>query len=150
MHSYPRKIVLLALRWENQTTPEYGVRPQEVVNRAIVDNCDMLLGIFGPELELQRGFLESGTLEEIERVAKAGKPVMLYFSKVGVDPDGIELGQCRRLREFKEQIKSSAIIESFKSKIEFHDKLTRQLEMQVPELQRTDSIGQPPPLSLMS
>jgi hypothetical protein len=44
--SYPRKAVLLPLRWETHTAPEYGTRPQEVINREIVDQCDLLVGMF--------------------------------------------------------------------------------------------------------
>jgi hypothetical protein len=149
LYSYSRKVVLLALRWETHTAPEYGTRPQEVVNRAIVDNCDLLLGIFWTRIGTPTGSSESGTLEEIERVAKAGKPAMLYFSKVGVDPNGIEVHQWTRLKDFKDRIQSTALTESFKSQIEFRDKFARQLELQVRELQKADSVGQPPPLSLM-
>ena len=41
LYSYLRKVVLLPLRWETHTAPEYGTRPQEVINRAIVDQCDL-------------------------------------------------------------------------------------------------------------
>ncbi len=43
---FTKKSVLLPLRWETHTAPEYGTRPQEVINRAIVDECDLLVGIF--------------------------------------------------------------------------------------------------------
>jgi hypothetical protein len=77
LHSSTRKIVLLPLRWETHTAPEYGVRPQEVINKQIVDDCDLLVGIFWTRIGSPTGIADSGTLEEIERVAKSGKPVML-------------------------------------------------------------------------
>jgi hypothetical protein len=92
-HSCARKVTLLPLRWETHTAPEYNVRPQEVVNRAIVDDCDLLIGIFWTRVGTPTGIADSGTLEEIERVAKAGKPVMLYFSHVGADPHGLNVEQ---------------------------------------------------------
>jgi hypothetical protein len=39
LHSRSREIVLLPLRWETHTAPEFGTRPQEVINREIVDDC---------------------------------------------------------------------------------------------------------------
>ena len=42
LHSNNRKVVLLPLRWETHTAPEYGTRPQDVINRTIVDQCDLL------------------------------------------------------------------------------------------------------------
>src|ERR1700678_243290 len=77
LYSYSRKVTLLPLRWETHTAPEYGTRPQEVINRAIVDDCDMLVGIFWTRIGSPTGVAASGTLEEIERVGAAKKPVML-------------------------------------------------------------------------
>jgi hypothetical protein len=75
LYSYSRKVVLLPLRWETHTAPEYGTRPQEIINRAIVDECDLLVGIFWTRIGSPTGSADSGTLEEIERVATAGKPI---------------------------------------------------------------------------
>ena len=149
LYSHLRNVVLLPLRWETHTAPEFGVRPQEAINRAIVDDCDLLIGMFSTRIGTATGVAESGTLEEIERVAKAGKPVMLYFSKVGADPDLLDLEQLRRLREFKADITSHALIESYKSTLDFRDKLTKQLEMKVRDLQNLDNPNQPPPLKLL-
>src|SRR4029077_13747425 len=138
LYSYTRKVVLLPVRWETHTAPEYGTRPQEVINRAIVDNCDLLLGIFWARIGTPTGSADSGTLEEIQRVASAGKPVMLYFSKVGMEPDKIDLSQLARLKEFKQQTYPNALTESYKSQIEFRDKFARQLELKVRDLQKED------------
>lgn len=148
LYSYSRQVVLLPLRWETHTAPEYGTRPQEVINRAIVDQCDLLLGIFWTRIGTPTGEADSGTLEEIERVAKAGKPVMLYFSKVGVDPDKLDLEQVARLKSFKDQTYPNALTESYKSVIEFRDKLAKQLELKIRDLQKADNPNQPPPLDL--
>ena len=71
LYSYSRKIVLLPLRWETHTAPEFGTRRQEVINRAIVDECDLLVGIFWTRIGSPTGAADSGTLEEIERVGTA-------------------------------------------------------------------------------
>src|ERR1043166_3914515 len=103
LNSYTRKVVLLPLRWETHTAPEYGTRPQEVINRAIVDQCDLLVGVFWTRIGTPTGVADSGTLEEIERVGKAGKPVMLYFSRVEIDPERIEVDQIEKLKQFREK-----------------------------------------------
>ncbi len=81
LRSAQDQLVILPMRWETHSSPEYGTRPQEVINRDIVDKCDLLVGIFWTRLGSPTGVTESGSLEEIERVATNGKPVMLYFSK---------------------------------------------------------------------
>ena len=148
LHSYSRKVVLLPLRWETHTGPEYGTRPQEAINRAIVDDCDLLVGAFWTRIGTPSGEAESGTLEEIERVASVGKPVMLYFSQVAIDPYQIDMNQQDSLRRFKELISAKSLTESYKSQVEFRHKFSRQLEMRVRELQASDSQTQPPPLTL--
>jgi len=148
LYSYTRGVVLLPLRWETHAAPEYGTRPQEVINRAIVDQCDLLVGIFWTRIGTPTGAADSGTIEEITRVATAGKPVMLYFSKVGMDPDRIDLGQLARLKEFKDRTYPNALTESFKSQIEFRDKFAKQIELKVRDLQKSDDKRQPPPLKL--
>ncbi len=131
LNSSERQLVLLPLRWETHSAPEYGRRPQEVINRQIVDHCDLLVGIFWTRVGTPSGAADSGTLEEIERVATQGKPVMLYFSQVKQDPDRIELEQLQRLRDFKKKTFPKALVETYTTQIEFRDKLAKQLEIQL-------------------
>ena len=148
LHSDNRRVVVLPLRWETHTAPEYNMRPQEAVNRRIVDDCDLLVGIFWTRLGTPTGEADSGTLEEIERVAKAGKPVMLYFSHVPVDPNQVDLDQMEKLKHFKERISPNALVETFGSSLNFRDKFASQLELKIRDLQKADNTGQPLPLDL--
>lgn len=144
LYSYSRKVALLPLRWETHTAPDYGTRPQEVINRAIVDHCDLLVGIFWTRIGSPTGIAESGTIEEIERVGNAEKPIMLYFSRIEIDPDKIDLTQIEKLKRFKEKTYPNGLIESYKTIIEFRDKFAKQLELKVRELQQRDSTGESP------
>ena len=123
--------MLLPLRWETHSAPEYGKRPQEVINRQVVDQCDLLVGIFWTRIGSPTGVTDSGTLEEIERVANDGKLSMLYFSRANKNPDEIDLKQLQKLREFKEKTFPNALVENYTSSVEFRDKLARQLEIQL-------------------
>lgn len=131
LNSAERQVVLLPLLWESHSAPEYGARPQEVINNQVVDHCDLLVGIFWTRIGSPTGEADSGTLEEIERVANQNKPVMLYFSQVKQDPEQINLEQLGKLREFKKKTFPNALVESYLSQIEFRDKLSRQLEIQL-------------------
>lgn len=131
LNSSERQIVLLPLRWETHASPEYGHRPQEVINRQVVDHCDLLVGIFWTRIGSPTGVAESGTIEEIERVAKQGKPVMLYFSQSKQNPDSIDLDQLRRLRDFKSKTFPNSLVENYTNQIDFRDKLWRQIEIQL-------------------
>jgi hypothetical protein len=144
LHSASRKVTLLPLRWETHTAPEYGTRPQEVVNRMIVDECDLLLGIFWTRIGSPTGAADSGTLEEIDRVGRAKKPIMLYFSSVGADPARLDLRQLQKLNEFREKTFPNGLVESYKSPLEFRDKFAMHLERKVRELQQNEALGQHP------
>jgi hypothetical protein len=134
LNAHQRNLVLLPVKWETHSAPEYGKRPQEIINRQLVDDCDLLVGIFWTRLGSPTGNAESGTVEEIERIAKAGRPVMLYFSKVKQDIDKIEINQLQKLREFKEKTFPNALVESYADHVEFKEKLSKQIEIQLRHL----------------
>ena len=101
VHSETRGIVLLPVGWETNSTPEMGDRPQEIINKQIVDKCDMLVGVFWTRIGTTTGEFESGTVEEIERHIANNKPVMLYFSRQPVVLESVDLGQYEKLKKFK-------------------------------------------------
>mgnify|MGYP000464593871 CR=1 FL=1 len=131
LNAAERQLVLLPLRWETHSAPEYGKRPQEIINRQVVDHCDLLVGIFWTRIGSPTGLMDSGTIEEIERVASEGKPVMLYFSQEKHDPDKLDLEQLAKLREFKKKTFPKALVENYAGVIEFKDKLSKQIEIQL-------------------
>ena len=135
LHSFNKKTVLLPLKWETHTAPTYGERPQEVINRQIVDDCDLVIGFLGTRIGSPTGKDISGTIEEIKRASDSGKPVMLYFSKRGTDPSSLDTEQLDELNKFKSSLYSAALIENYSTLVEFSDKLSRQLEIKIRELQ---------------
>jgi len=141
LNSSERRLVLLPLRWETHSAPDYGKRPQEVINRQVVDPCDILIGVFWTRIGSPTGGADSGTLEEIERVAGKGRPTMLYFSKVKKDPHDLDLDQLAKLRGFRDRIRPKALVETYSTHIEFKEKLSRQLEIQLRGLVAAESEG---------
>lgn len=134
VNSRERSVVLLPLRWETHAYPEIALAPQAAINRQVVDYCDMAIGVFWTRLGTPTSNAESGTAEEITRVADAGKPVMLYFSRLKVDLQNIDLVEYHRLTEFKTEVSSKALVETYRSMREFRDKLKRQLALRIREI----------------
>jgi hypothetical protein len=62
-----REVVLLPLRWETHSAPEFGIRPQEPIDGAMVNDCDLVVSIFWTRLGSPSEVVDSGTLEKIER-----------------------------------------------------------------------------------
>ena len=126
-----RQQVLLPISWETHSVPEMGGRPQALINKQILKDCDLLVGVFWTRIGTATGAYESGTVEEIEEHIKAGRPTMLYFSSAPVMPDSVEPNQYRRLKEFKLSCQSRGLYEPYNDVQDFRTKLYRQLQIKV-------------------
>jgi len=111
--------------------PETGVRPQDAINRQLVAECDLLLGMFWTKLGTNTGIAESGTLEEIDQFVKSDRPAMLYYSHRPIDPTKIDQEQHARLRQFKDETHRRALTGSFASLDDLRHVLFRDLTRQV-------------------
>lgn len=114
------------VRWELDALPAMGERGQALINRQLVDDADILIGIFKARIGTPTGISASGTIEEIDRFIAAGKPVMLYFS-TGPIPHNHDPEQFRLLRDYKNQIASRGIYAEFVDENDLRAKVSRNL-----------------------
>ena len=126
-HSIDMSIMLEPVLWETYVHPELGDRPQSIINKQIVSDADVLVGMFWTKVGTSTGAFESGTIEEIEQFIESQKPAMIYFSNREVQLDQVDLSQYYKLREFKERSKSSGVISTYKDVPEFKLKLIRDI-----------------------
>lgn len=131
VHSEDRETVLMPITWETHASPAMGSRAQEIINKQILRDSDLLIAIFWTRLGTPTGVADSGTVEEIEEHLEVGKPAMLYFSTAPVRLDSIDEQQYQALREFKDSIRKHGLVEEYESLSEFQRKLTRQLAQTV-------------------
>ena len=122
-------IMLSPVGWETHSSPELGVRPQELINSRILKDCDLLVGVFWTRLGTPTGKAESGTVEEIEEHIKAGKPAMIYFSSKPVAPESIDADQYSAVQKFKQHCKALGLVEQFDDIAEFKSKFSKQLQI---------------------
>lgn len=120
-----------------------GDRPQAILNEQIVKSCDLLVGVFWSRIGTPTGKAVSGTVEEIEEMRAAGKPVLLYFSSQPPPADAVDSEQYKKLNEFRSWCRDKALIESYTDLSDFKDKLERQLNTTFSRLRRKT----PPPAS---
>ncbi len=132
-HSRTMSTILLPVSWETNSSPEMGDRPQAIINKQVLENADLLIGIFWTRLGTPTGEYASGTVEEIEKHIESGKLTMLYFSSTPVSPESVDTEQLLALREFKEKMKSEGRVEFFDSNVDFRTKFTRQLAQTINE-----------------
>jgi len=121
------KTVLLPVGWESHSAPELGGRPQAIINKRVLKDCDLLVGIFWTRLGTPTGTSESGTVEEIKEHVKSGKPAMIYFSRSPVAPETLDPEQFAALKTFERWCKEQGLVESYDDTSEFVEKFRRQL-----------------------
>lgn len=129
VNSLTRGIVLLPVGWETHTSPEMGERPQAIINKQILQDCDLLVGVFWTRIGTATGEHLSGTVEEIEEHIKAGRPAMLYFASKPVELDSVDREQYEKLKKFRTSCESRGLLEKFSDLAEFKAKLYRQLQI---------------------
>jgi DNA-binding transcriptional ArsR family regulator len=126
-HSEDYGVVLVPVMWETHSTPEMGDRPQAIINKQIVGSCDLLVGAFWTRIGTRTGVAESGTVEEINEIKSADKPILIYFSSAPVVPDSVDPEQYKRLTDFKKKCQSEGLTEKYDSISELRGKLLRHL-----------------------
>ncbi|MFH7321441.1 DUF4062 domain-containing protein [Desulfurivibrio sp. D14AmB] len=127
VHSADRAVILAPVGWDTHSAPEMGDRAQAVINKQVLQNCDLLVAVFWTRLGSPTGKVASGTVEEIEEHLRAGKPAMLYFSNAPVHPDSVDDAQYKALRDFRAACQKRGLVETYDSLEEFREKFWRQL-----------------------
>lgn len=127
IHSEDRGLVLMPIGWETHSAPTMGDRPQAIINKQILGNCDLLVAVFWTRIGSPTGVAVSGTVEEIQEHINAGKPAMIYFSSAPVRQDSVDEKQYAALKEFKQECYKKGLVESYDTLGEFRDKFSRQL-----------------------
>lgn len=133
VNSGARRIVLLPVGWETHSSPEMGAPAQQIINRQVLNKCDLLVGAFWTRIGTPTEKHLSGTVEEIEQHIASDRPAMLYFSSQPVAMDTVDLDQFQRLKEFKQSCQSRGLYEGYNSHAEFKEKFYRHLQLKLNE-----------------
>lgn len=133
VHSKSRKTVLLPTGWETHSAPEMGAAPQTIINKQILDKCDLLVGVFWTRVGTATTEYASGTVEEIEKHVESGRPAMLYFSSQPAALDTVDAEQYKQLRDFKFSCQQRSLYEGYEDLTEFRNKFSRQLQIVINE-----------------
>ncbi|MFC7593688.1 DUF4062 domain-containing protein [Terrabacter sp. GCM10028922] len=111
-HAEDFGIMLLPIRWEIDAVPGQGGDGQMQINHQLVDEADILLGVFHARLGQPTPRAVSGTAEEIERMDAAKKPVHLYFCSAPL-PNNADVKQLAGMRELKTSLQATGLTFDF-------------------------------------
>lgn len=129
IHSRAQGAVLLSTGWDTHSAPELAGRPQQIINDRILDNADIVVGIFWTKIGSPTGMAPSGSVEEIQRHHGAGRPVLLYFSEMPVVPGSYDADQFNELQRFKSWAREQGLVSGFSDAETFRNDLRRHLQI---------------------
>ena len=109
--------------WGTHAAAEFGGSPQEILNRQLVDRSDICLALFANRLGTPTALAESGTAEEIERIANGGKYVAILRSRRPVDISLINLEQAQNLERYLARIGANALVLDYATDDELSQKV---------------------------
>jgi hypothetical protein len=101
---------VLALHWGSHAAAEYGVRPQEALNRQLVEEAEIVIALLWHRLGSDTGEAESGTVEEIETAHARGAHVAVLRCTRDIPAAQVDADQIRRLDDYINRIRDSALI----------------------------------------
>lgn len=128
-HAKSRSVLLEAVGWETHSHPTMEEPAQTALNKQILDDADLLVAIFGNRIGTPTKDALSGTVEEIQRHIKAGRPVMMYFSDMAMPRDRFDPHQWKRLNDFRADCMAKGLVQTYASHVEFKDKFNQHLPM---------------------
>ena len=123
INSNNKGVVLLPLGWETHSVPDMSRHAQIIINEQILKKADVLVGIFWSKVGTPTKDYPSGTIEEIQEHINAGKPTMVYFSKVAL-PQNFDPAQWNEVKRFKDFCKKKGLYCEYNS-IDDFEKLFR-------------------------
>lgn len=138
MHAEEMQMVLLPVGWETDATPDLQERGQAIINRQLVDNCDLLIGIFRTRLGTPTPEADSGTVEEIERAEHQGKRCIVYFSDQTSQSIQIDQVQYDRLQNYRQELNTKGLTDNYTTFNEFREKISRHLMKAIRDIAKED------------
>ena len=109
--------------WKTHVLPESGSAPQKIINKQIVENSDGIIAIFWSKFGSPTSRYGSGTEEEIEKMLKKKKHVMIYFSNAPLPPSMYNPDDIKRIADFKKKYEGKGIYFEYSSVNEFEELL---------------------------
>lgn len=120
--------VVVPISWSEHAVAAFGERPQAVLNEQLVDIADMALVLFADRLGTPTGEAESGTLEELELMVAAGKPVCVLVNRGPRPLSGTEaVAEKQRLESAIEDLQQRAIVLPYANHAELVGRLNNML-----------------------
>lgn len=122
-------VVLSVKHWSTHSYPESGGKPQDLLNKQIVLDCDAAIAVFWTRFGTPTDDYGSGTEEEIELLLKKDKQVFLYFSNSPISPSEVDSTQYGKVKDFQKKFREQGIYSEYERLEEFRQSFTNHLNL---------------------
>jgi hypothetical protein len=126
-----RQLVLLPIRWETRGTTQIGASAQTAIHHQILDDADIVIGIFGPRIGTTTEESIRGTVEEIKKHVAAGKAAKIYFSEMPRSQKRGDQNQYASVQKFREELDDSGLYSTYESLQQFRDNFEHHLALEM-------------------
>ncbi|HJG37739.1 hypothetical protein [Enorma phocaeensis] len=142
-HSRSTGIHFHLLDWKKDSYADSGAEPQQLLNRQIVDDADIVLAIFRERMGTPTQRFDSGTEEEIVLALEAHKPVHIYFWQPPQDYEPADASQYERIESFKARIADRVMYVTYATEQELRDRVTHDFTKRMYELEDEKPVRKP-------
>jgi len=129
------------VKWESHATPQMGGSPQDLLNEQIVQDCDLGLAVFRSRLGTPTENHESGSVEEVYRLAGEGKRVLVYFSNEPIPQEALRDDQFSNLQAVRERFQQDGLLSTFNDTADLREKVQLHLTNVITQLLQQGSQG---------
>ncbi|NIS74379.1 MAG: hypothetical protein GTO08_03695 [Deltaproteobacteria bacterium] len=137
------KVVLWPVPLSSLAVPETTAASRETITAKLVNDCDILIGLFWTRIDGNTDGKKSRMIEVMEQFIKTGKPSLLYFSTQPVVPDSIDPDQYAQLRGFKEGARKKGGIHQYSSPDELMEMVNKQVLSKIRDIHAKPRAGKP-------
>jgi hypothetical protein len=126
------------VRWESHATPDMSDIAQNVINKQLVDECDLGIAVFSTRLGTPTATHPSGSVEEIYRLIQRGARVMVYFDNSPIPREAFRDDQYAKLEEMRVRFEQSGLLATYSDVANLREQVNLHLTNVITELVSQD------------
>ncbi|KAF3982247.1 MAG: hypothetical protein HFP78_02615 [Methylococcales symbiont of Hymedesmia sp. n. MRB-2018] len=121
-----------SVKWEEDTIPNFGKAPQQIINEQLLNNFQLFIGIMFTKFGTPTNNANSGTEEEFylayDKLEKGDDiKIMFYFNDEAVKPSKVDNNQSQKVKDFKVLISDKGLHSKYEGDNDFEEKLRKHL-----------------------
>lgn len=123
LYGRQQSATVVPTHWSHHSAAEHGTRPQESLNKQLVEDADVVIALFWHRLGSPTGEAESGTVEEIEEASAHGAYVGVLRCSRAIRPGDLDADQASRLEAFLDEVRRSSLILEYEGAVALRERV---------------------------